>query len=84
MECASIMSVGQFRKKEVYQFLYAADCLDDSSWDERILGSVPSDLRERILVVAIELACRLNYVHKFQFVEKRMAKAVLFFLYILI
>ena len=59
MECASIMSVGQFRKKEVYQFLYAADCLDDSSWDERILGSVPSDLRERILVVAIELACRL-------------------------
>ena len=24
MECASIMSVGQFRKKEVYQFLYAA------------------------------------------------------------
>ena len=59
MECASIMSVGQFRNKEVYQFLYAADCLDDSSWDERILGSVPSDLRERILVVAIELACRL-------------------------
>lgn len=24
MECASIMAVGQIRKKEVYQFLYAA------------------------------------------------------------
>ena len=59
MECASIMSVGQFRKKEVYQFLYAADCLDDSHWDKRMLGSMPSDLRERILVVAIEVACRL-------------------------
>lgn len=59
MECASIMSVGQFRKKEVYQFLYAADCFDDSNWDKRMLGNMPSDLREKILVVAIEVACRL-------------------------
>ena len=60
MECASIMSVGQFRKKEVYQFLYAADCLDDSSWDKRILGNMPEDMRERILLVAIEAAYRLQ------------------------
>ena len=60
MECASIMSVGQFRKKEVYQFLYAADCLDDSNWDKRILGNMPGDLREKIFVVAIELAFRLQ------------------------
>ena len=60
MECASIMSVGQFRKREVYQFLYAADCLDDNSWDKRILGNMPQDLRERILVVAIEVAFRLQ------------------------
>lgn len=59
MECASIMSVGQFRKKDVYQFLYAADCLDDSNWDKRMLGNMPEDLRERILVVAIEVASRL-------------------------
>lgn len=59
MECASIMSVGQFRKKKVYQFLYAADCLADSDWDKRILGSMPTDLRERILLVAIEVATRL-------------------------
>ncbi len=59
MECASIMSVGQFRNKKVYQFLYAADCLSDSEWDKRILGNMPTDLRERILLVAIEVAIRL-------------------------
>lgn len=60
MECASIMSVGQFRQKEAYQFLYAADCLDGSNWDKRMLGNMPTDLRERILVVAIEAAFRLH------------------------
>lgn len=59
MECASVMSVGQFRGKEVYQFLYAADCLDDSNWDKRVLGNMPNDLRERILLVAIEVSVRL-------------------------
>lgn len=59
MECASIMAVGQFRKKEVYQFLYAADCLSGDEWDKRILGSMPIDLRERILLVAMEAAVRL-------------------------
>ncbi len=59
MECASIMAVGQFRQKEVYQFLYAADCLDESSWNKRVLGNMPTDLRERIIVIATELACRL-------------------------
>ena len=59
MECASIMAVGQFRGKKVYQFLYAADCLADADWDKRILGSMPTDLRERILLVAIEAAARL-------------------------
>lgn len=59
MECASIMAVGQFRGKKVYQFLYAADCLSDSAWDKRILGSMPADLRERILVIAAETAAKL-------------------------
>ena len=59
MECASIMSVGQFRAKKVYQFLYAADCLENSDWDKRILGNMPTDLREKILFVAIEAAIKL-------------------------
>lgn len=59
MECASVMAVGQFRGKKVLQFLYAADCLSDSAWDKRILGSMPADLRERLLIVAAETASRL-------------------------
>lgn len=59
MECASVMAVGQFREKEVYQFLYAADCLDAKNWDKRILGNMPNDMRERILTVALEIATKL-------------------------
>jgi len=60
MECASIIAVGQFRKKEVYEFLYAADCLDNRNWDKRILGNMPDDMRERILKIALEAAVRLD------------------------
>lgn len=59
MECASVMAVGKFRNKEVYQFLYAADCLDDKNWNRRILGNMPNDMRERILTVAFEIATKL-------------------------
>lgn len=59
MECASIMAVGQFRGVDVYQFLYAADCLDESVWDKRILGNMPDTLRERLLKIALETAIRL-------------------------
>lgn len=59
MECASVMAVGQFRKVPVYQFLYAADCLDAGTWDRRILGDMPTDLRTRIATVALETASRL-------------------------
>lgn len=48
---------GNFIKNN--QFLYAADCLDNSNWDKRALGNMPSDLREKIHVVAIEIACRV-------------------------
>jgi len=60
MECASVMAVGQFRKVPVYQFLYAADCLDAAQWDPRMLGNMPEDMRERILTVALNVAAKLN------------------------
>ena len=59
MECASIMACAQYRKVNVYEFLYAADCLDGAAWDARILGNMPDDMRERILRVALEIAVRL-------------------------
>lgn len=59
MECASIMAVSQFRRVPVYQFLYAADCLDGKQWDKRILGNMPQDMCERIFRIALEVAIRL-------------------------
>ena len=59
MECASIMAAAQFRGYEVYQFLYAADCLDGEQWDSRILGKMSDDMRERIMKIAVETAIRL-------------------------
>ena len=59
MECASIMAAAQYRGIDAYQFLYAADCLDGEQWDSRILGRMPEDMRERILMIAIETASRL-------------------------
>jgi uridine phosphorylase len=54
-ECASIMAVGQFRSKSVYQFLYTADCLDGDAWDARILGHTPASLREKILDIGLKV-----------------------------
>ena len=59
MECASIMACGQFRKVNVYEFVYAADCLDGAVWDTRILGKMPDDMREYILRIALETAIRI-------------------------
>ncbi|MCL2518298.1 MAG: nucleoside phosphorylase [Oscillospiraceae bacterium] len=56
MECASIMAVAQFRDVDVYQFLYAADSLDEVEWDSRTLGSLPKDDREKFLRIALEIA----------------------------
>ena len=59
MECASIMAVAQFRGVEVYQYLYAADSLDDVEWDARTLGSLTQDAREKFLRIAFEVAVRI-------------------------
>lgn len=59
MECASVMAAGQYRGIEVYQFLYAADCLDGECWDKRILGNMPDDMCSRILRIALETVIRI-------------------------
>ena len=60
MECASLMAVGQFHKKAVYQFLYAEDCLDSVEWDPRIMGKQPATAYEGYLDVALECAIRVK------------------------
>ena len=59
MECASVMAAGQFRGKEVYQFLYTADSLAGSRWERGLLGRTPESEYERYLSIALETAIRL-------------------------
>lgn len=59
MECASIMSVGQFRNVDVYQFLYAEDTLDGIEWDCRTMGKVPMSTYEIYLQTALDIATML-------------------------
>lgn len=59
MECASVMAAGQFRGAEIYQFLYADDCLDGETWDPRTLGARPDSAYAKYLRLALEIAVRL-------------------------
>ena len=59
MECASIMAVAQFRSVEIYQFIYAADSLDEVEWESRTLGSLTQDAHEKFLLIALEIAVRI-------------------------
>ena len=50
-----------FRGVEYFQFLYAGDNLDHSNWDPRSLaGSVRLDDKEKIALLAFELASRIT------------------------
>lgn len=61
MECAAIQALCDFRGVEYFQFLYAGDKLDHSGWDPRSLaGSARLDDKEKIALLAFELACRIG------------------------
>ena len=60
MECAAMQALSDFRGVEFFQYLYAADNLDHSSWDPRSLnGDVLLDEKEKIVLLAFEFAVRL-------------------------
>ena len=60
MECASMAAVSQFRNKDVFQFLYAADNLDSTEWDKRSLGCAESlNQKEQIALLAFEMAKKM-------------------------
>ncbi len=59
MECAAIMSVAKFRGFEAYQFVFAADNLDSTEWEKRILGSVEIDRKLELLEIALKIAKEL-------------------------
>ena len=61
MECASMQAFCNFRGIEFFQFLYAGDNLDHSSWDPRSLsGNERLDDKKKIALLAFELAYKIS------------------------
>jgi uridine phosphorylase len=59
MECASVMAMAQFRKVDIFQFLFTADNLDCEEWEPCLLGNMPQDVLEKYVRIALEAAIRL-------------------------
>ena len=55
MECSALQAVCDFRGLELYQFVYAADSLNDK-WARRILGNLEMDSRMAYFVLAEKIA----------------------------
>ena len=61
MECSAMAAVAQFREKELFQFLYAADNLDGEKWDRRSLSDdVKFEEKDMFAQLALELAVRIS------------------------
>lgn len=61
MECSAVAALADFREKEVFQFFYAADNLDNEVWDARSLSNSAEILeKDKIALLAMELAVRLT------------------------
>jgi len=61
MECAAMQAMCNFRGVEFFQFLYAGDNLDHTSWDPRSLSGLERlDDKEKIALLALELAVKIE------------------------
>ena len=61
MECSAMQAMCDFRGVEFFQFLYAGDNLDHSTWDPRSLsGTSRLEDKEKIALLAFELAVRIE------------------------
>lgn len=61
MECSAMAAVTQFREKELFQFLYAADNLDGERWDRRSLSDeVKFEEKDMFAQLALELAVQIT------------------------
>ena len=60
MECAGMQAVCDFRGTEFFQFFYAGDNLDHTSWEPRsVSGAVRLDDKSKIVLLAFELGLRI-------------------------
>lgn len=58
MECSALQAVCDFRGLQLYQFVYAADSLNDT-WLRRILGEMENDSRLAYFSLAKQVALKL-------------------------
>lgn len=56
MEVAACQAIADFRGYEFYPFLYTADNLDHTQWDQGILSSIELDERLTHFYIALEIA----------------------------
>ena len=74
MECAGMQAVCDFRGTEFFQFFYAGDNLDHSSWDPRSLsGEVRLDDKTKIMMLAFELGLKIMETNGIPEKEKKAA-----------
>ena len=60
MECAGMQALCDFRGTEFFQYFYAGDNLDHSTWDPRSLhGDVRLDDKTKIMFLAFELGLKI-------------------------
>ena len=60
MECAGMQAASDFRGVEFFQFFYAGDNLDHSTWDPRSIGGLSRlDDKTRIMILAFELGLKM-------------------------
>lgn len=61
MECSAMHAVAEFRNKDLFQFFYAADNLDNIKWEQRSLTSDDKlSEQEKIIYLALELAFKIS------------------------
>lgn len=61
MECAGMQALCDFRATDFFQFFYAGDNLDHSSWQPRSLsGEVRLDDKSKIALLAFELGLKIK------------------------
>ncbi len=61
MECSAVAAFARLREKEIFQFFYAADNLDNEEWDCRSLSNHSNLLKkDRIAALALELAIKMG------------------------
>ena len=65
MECAGMQALCDFRGTDFFQFFYAGDNLDHSSWQPRSLsGESRLDDKSKIALLAFELGLKIKKENK--------------------